>query len=157
MNKICKDCGINYNESYYYCPKCGNELEMLGIEALLERVDRGYKNVYGVWQVTTEGDCEGRSTNRLGIYNGYIDEIALMLADSAYYSLTFEPVIPREVTNRVTKKDYVDVRFGSTSGLRDMTSDEKLAVLSEIFKERNVNISDTNTYGCFKISKKKSK
>lgn len=26
-----------------------------------------YKNPYGIWIVTTEGDCEGRSTRHLGV------------------------------------------------------------------------------------------
>ena len=33
-----------------------------------------YDNPYGIWEVTTEGDCEGRTTRRLGVYSGYIDE-----------------------------------------------------------------------------------
>ena len=35
-----------------------------------------YKNPYGIWIVTTEGDCEGRSTRHLGVFQGYIDDIA---------------------------------------------------------------------------------
>lgn len=35
-----------------------------------------YKNPYGIWIVTTEGDCEGRSTRHLGVFQEYIDDIA---------------------------------------------------------------------------------
>lgn len=43
--------------------------------------------LYGVWEVTTEGDCEGRSTMSLGVFEGWIDEVALSLADKAMYNL----------------------------------------------------------------------
>ena len=26
-----------------------------------------YNNAYGLWEVTTEGDCEGKSTRKLGV------------------------------------------------------------------------------------------
>ena len=35
---------------------------------------------YGTFKVTTEGDCEGKSTRDLGVHTGYIDEIAFALA-----------------------------------------------------------------------------
>lgn len=41
----------------------------------------------GWWEVTTEGDCEGRSTTKLGIHYGHVAEIALSLR--AGYSLRF--------------------------------------------------------------------
>lgn len=47
-----------------------------------------YSN-YGTFEVTTEGDCEGRSVRHLGTFTGYIDEIAFALADKCYYSLRF--------------------------------------------------------------------
>ena len=37
----------------------------------------GYDEVFGTWEVTTEGDVEGRTTKNLGNFTGYIDEIAL--------------------------------------------------------------------------------
>ena len=44
-----------------------------------------YDKVYGLWNVTTEGDCEGRSVRNLGTYEGNIDEIAFALADKCFY------------------------------------------------------------------------
>ena len=34
-----------------------------------------YRELYGTWSVTTEGDVEGKSTTNLGTYTGYVDEI----------------------------------------------------------------------------------
>lgn len=43
----------------------------------------------GWWNVTTEGDEEGRSTKQLGDYYGHIAEIAFHLADKCFYTLQF--------------------------------------------------------------------
>ena len=50
-----------------------------------------YNNAYGLWEVTTEGDCEGKSTRKLGVYEGFIDDIAFALVGSCCYSLRFKP------------------------------------------------------------------
>jgi hypothetical protein len=46
----------------------------------------------GLWKVTTEGDCEGRSTKNLGVHRGHICEIAMALSGATFYSLDFQPV-----------------------------------------------------------------
>ena len=51
--------------------------------------NEAYKKAYGIWTVTTEGDCEGRTTTHLGTYEGYLDEIAFALAGKSSYKLTF--------------------------------------------------------------------
>jgi hypothetical protein len=43
----------------------------------------------GWWDVTTEGDCEGRSTKQLGTHYGHVAEIAFSLKDCGY-SFHFE-------------------------------------------------------------------
>lgn len=48
-----------------------------------------YASPIGWWKVTTEGDCEGRSTTDLGEHYGHVAEIAFALADKAYYGLRF--------------------------------------------------------------------
>lgn len=73
-----------------------------------------YNNFYGIWEVTTEGDVEGRSTRSIGIYEGYIEEIAFYLADKAYYSLFFKraeviqvnPSFHKPTKSSVTIKTY---------------------------------------------------
>jgi hypothetical protein len=50
-----------------------------------------YKSPIGYWKVTTEGDCEGRTTTDLGCFYGHVAEIAFSLADRCLYSLRFTP------------------------------------------------------------------
>lgn len=52
-----------------------------------KKINAPYDNPFGIWHVTTEGDCEGRSPRDLGFHEGYIDEIALALADKCFYEI----------------------------------------------------------------------
>lgn len=66
---------------------------------------------YGTWKVTTDGDCEGRSTRQLGIHEGYLEDIAFALAPQAMYDLTFELAdtkcaLPLPTRNEVFVKLY---------------------------------------------------
>lgn len=71
-----------------FCPNCGEKTP----EATLT------KNLdpKGVWRVTTEGDCEGRSIRDLGTHEGYLDEIAKNLSSLAYYALRFQRMRPND-------------------------------------------------------------
>lgn len=48
-------------------------------------------NPIGWWKVTTEGDCEGHSTDIIGIFYGHVAEIAFANRKKVGYSLRFEP------------------------------------------------------------------
>ncbi len=72
---------------------------------------------YGIWSVTTEGDCEGRTTTNLGIHQGFVDEIAFKLADKCYYYLRFEPVHLDNLTGKNITATKVKIRFSNDSDL----------------------------------------
>lgn len=88
-----------------------------------------YMEPNALWRVTTEGDCEGRSTRTLGIFRGNWYEIALHLADRCCYSLNFEKldetkfILPKTFT-----KDEVDV------GFRDCIGTDFREMLTEVPK-----------------------
>lgn len=42
-----------------------------------------------LWNVTTEGDCEGRSIKHLGCYQGHFVDIAFALRKHSFYVLNF--------------------------------------------------------------------
>ena len=102
-------------------------------------------NVYGTFKVTTEGDVEGRTTRDLGVYSGFIDEIALHLADKSFYTLNFQEVIFDDQP-QVPTKDSVHISFDYTLKL-----DEKK--VKELFKDRPVDVKVSNYYKSFVISK----
>ncbi len=75
---------------------------------------KGFSSPVGWWTVTTEGDVEGRTTNKLGEFYGHIAEIAFHLADKASWKLTFRPFETRKLGKRLilqaTKKGvWVDI------------------------------------------------
>lgn len=59
-----------------------------------------------LYEVTTEGDCEGRSSRSLGIWKGNISDIAFHLADKMFYSLRFEPITINK-PNKISKEKVV--------------------------------------------------
>lgn len=80
-----------------------------------------YSSPVGWWAVTTEGDCEGKSTQHLGTYYGHVAEIAFFLADRAYYGLRFDPSTsifgkPSIIPTYEATKDHVWVSLGIESG-----------------------------------------
>lgn len=109
-----------------------------------------YSNPYGTWKVTTEGDVEGRSISYLGTFTGFIDEIALHLADKCFYSLRFEKT--ETVKEYKPKADSVNVSLDIDSGTWDMNSKEIMEVMKEVFKNRPVQIKESNYYTSFVIS-----
>jgi len=108
-----------------------------------------YESTYGLWQVTTEGDVEGRSTRNLGTFEGHVDEIALHLADQCYYSLQFKLMEPIE--KFVPKKKSVSVMFDIGTGTWDMGRrlTEKMRAF---FADRPVQIEDSNYFSSFTIT-----
>lgn len=103
-------------------------------------------SVYGTFQVTTEGDCEGRTTRDLGIYTGYIDEIAFALADKCYYKLCFTKVEPKKIS-MIPKRDKVEISLDINSGIWDLNNTGAMSYFKELFRERDVEVISVNGYG----------
>lgn len=80
----------------------------------------------GIWEVSTEGDNEGRTKKNLGFFRGHVADIALYLQGEQCYTLIFNPVKENpiiDVTNgRV--KGMVDIAFGIESDTWDLRKDE---------------------------------
>lgn len=103
-----------------------------------------YSN-YGTFEVTTEGDCEGRSVKHLGTFTGYVDEIAFALADKCFYSLRFSLVNPKDL-DMTPKRDTVNVSLDINSGTWDMKPDERVMYFRELLKDRDVEIFPSTSY-----------
>lgn len=117
------------------------------------QTNRKYQNPYGVWRVTTEGDVEGKTTINLGTFEGFIDEIALALADKVYYTLCFHA---SEKLDNKPKAASVSVQLDIDSGTwsNDMSSEDRVREMKMIFKDRPVNILEDNFFSSFKIISK---
>lgn len=100
---------------------------------------------YGTFEVTTEGDCEGRTIINLGTYTGYIDDIAFALADKCFYSLRFTLVQPLDMT---PKCDKVNISLNIDSGIWNMKPGERIAYFRELLKDRDVEVVSSEFGGC---------
>lgn len=108
--------------------------------------------VYGTFEVTTEGDCEGRTTRHLGTYTGYIDEIAFALADKCFYSLEFKLIDPKEI-DMSPKKNKVSIHLSIDSGTWDLSVRNRIEYFKNLFKDReNVVVDEKcNNYASVNI------
>ena len=106
---------------------------------------------YGLWEVSTEGDCEGRSVRKLGIFRGNYQDIAFALADKCYYVLHFKRLdenefnLPKARTRKVVElgfKDALDVNH------KDMAK-EVGAVLAD---ETDIIVEPGRWNGCVKLT-----
>lgn len=114
-----------------------------------------YTNKFGRWKVTTEGDVEGRTTNDLGVWEGYVDEIALHLADKCYYSLTFKFLEPQP-EKLIPVKNKVNIQFDIDSGTWDFSPEGLVKNMKIWFKDRPVQVENCNYYASFTIKSKES-
>jgi len=112
-------------------------------------------SVYGTFKVTTEGDCEGKSTRDLGVYTGYIDEIAFALADKCYYKLRFSLVKPPKELDLTPKSNTVEISLDINSGVWDLEPAKAMEYFQKFFKDRDVEVVSTHGYGSCTISTNK--
>ena len=104
-------------------------------------------NNYGIWNVTTEGDCEGRTMKNLGVWEGYVDEIAFELADKCFYKLYLKPTQINK-PNQIKRKD-VCISIDGLCSL-DTKREEEIRIVKNFFEDRNVFV-DYGNFG-LKIS-----
>jgi hypothetical protein len=100
-------------------------------------------NPVSIWKVTTEGDCEGRSTKELGIFKGHIVDIALSLADKSYYTLNFKETEHPKETLELPKSNKVNVVISDTHYRfkYDFKPKERVIVATEFLQRSTPNNS----------------
>ncbi len=110
---------------------------------------KAYNSAYGLWRVTTEGDCEGRSVRDLGVHSGYLDEIAFALADKCYYSLCFKLVEPLQLD--VPQRSKVNIMLDIDSGTWDMQGGQRINFVANLLKDRDVSVKPCNYYSSVEL------
>ena len=112
----------------------------------MDRDREKYMNPYGKWVVTTEGDCEGRTTEHLGTFEGYLDDIAFALADKCFYTLEFKKVEDEKLKRRPVA--YVNVVLPIESGTwdGDMTREDRVKFFKNMLQGRDVKVTDGNFF-----------
>lgn len=142
----CSSCKQTIMDGSVYCNFCGTRQR--------ESMQKFYQNTKGCWEVTTEGDVEGRTISKFGVFEGHIDDIAKYLFAKKCYSLTFKAVVPKTIDSIVTvgnKELSIPVNFDYESNIHSMSSMEKAFFLKQLFKDRPVEVIPGGGYGDFTI------
>ncbi len=151
----CTKCQKNEaaNTGRKFCGYCGGRMvTTAAVETLVDLMadmPTRYKNTFGTWKVTTEGDVEGRSTTDLGVHTGHIDEIAQSLGARCFYSLRFSPFSPTPAPAEPEDKKpvrQVSILLDIASETWDMSREERAQVLAEIFKTRPISVLQGQYY-----------
>ena len=116
--------------------------------------DYSFTEPYGLWEVSTEGDCEGRSTRKLGIFRGNYQDIAFALADKCYYVLWFKKLDETKFNlPKVKTRDSVDILFDDSHSIaRDDMVEQVQRVLST---DPTISVQPGRWGGCVKLCSKK--
>jgi len=127
----------------------------------LDRIKEWAESPVGVWKVTTEGDCEGRSTKNLGTFFGHVADIAAKLHSQSFYSLKFAKVDPAEVdlSAEMPEEFECSIVLDINSGTWDMKHPVRDRVVSEWLNTEpsayNISPDKCNYYASSGISGKK--
>ena len=132
--KICDKCNKMF-ESYKYCPHCGQELKKY-------KFINGYDTTYGTWIVSKD---LGNRKETIGIFEGYIDEIAFYLNKRGYERLHFKITNFQKVgiCNK-SRGASVLVTLDEESGIQSLGPKEILESFKILLKDRNEKIDSSN-------------
>ena len=112
---------------------------------------QSWMNPVGIWEVSTEADCEGRSTRRIGIFKGHYADIALALADQCCYTLWFRRIDESKmVLPKIQTRDEVDIAFDDSIGIESSTM--RIA-LSPILEKDNIVVRCGHYNGHINVSR----
>lgn len=99
---------------------------------------KDYNSSYGLWKVTTEGDCEGKTIRNLGTYEGNISDIAFYLKNKCEYSLQFSPAKDIKIKPcDVTHYGYVNISLDIDSGTWNMSPEDRVNYFKVLLNTEN--------------------
>ncbi len=146
----CVSCKKHVSPDANFCKFCGTKIER--DKQLLSKINEKYQDAYGTWNVTTEGDVEGRSIRHLGTYKGYLDEVAKSLAGGVFYSLSFTKVGDvEELPEPKREQKEVSVQLNIDSKTWDLCMDTRAEVMATVLKDRPVTVKKGQYFASFII------
>ena len=103
-----------------------------------------------LWHVTTEGDCEGRTTRDLGVHLGHLDDVAFSLAPNSCYKLQFDLVDPSE-WSRLVGQTEVNVSLGIASKTWDLRGPALESYFRAMLAGRDVSVASSNYHASVRL------
>jgi hypothetical protein len=103
----------------------------------------------GIWKVTTEGDCEGRTTKQLGTFKGHVADIAIALASQSCYGLRFEQGKEIELPKPNREIRSVNISFDINTGTWDDPNEDLVPALQQWMElSEPVNVHSVQVMPC---------
>ncbi len=127
------------------------ELTKRKTEASLKVDSNWADSPVGLWKITTEGDCEGRTIDHIATEEGHIGDLALKYAGYAMYQLNFTKAYgtPRPPKERNQVMISLDIK----SKTWDMNKEQRAAAIQK-FLGPNFVVSPTTYYAAVEIKRK---
>ncbi|WP_340032591.1 hypothetical protein NSQ20_12055 [Paenibacillus sp. FSL K6-1122] len=115
----------------------------------LQEMEQENFDVDGVWEFTTELDCEGRRSRRLGRYEGNLYDGIKLYGSQCYYSLRCKRVGFLSIKNSKPRKKSVCFNIEDNSIKPSDKKDqlEKLKVSVPV----GHTLKESNQYGCITL------
>ena len=140
---ICPRCSNQVEGDSQFCRHCGERISLL---VRAEPPVPPYHEPYGYWHVTTEGDCEGRTTKDLGYHKGYLDAIARDLSGNAFYRLQFTVEHPDKINIQRKPRNNVHISLDIASKTWDLDSKTRVEAIAKLLKDRPVKVTESNYF-----------
>lgn len=67
------------------------------INHALNEIQNKYGNPNNIWEVRTEGDCEGRTMRVIGVFQGHIADVYAYCYPRQVYNLYFKSICPPKI------------------------------------------------------------
>ncbi len=146
----CK-CGYQINSVQNFCPNCGEKNT-----TTINLISKEYRNPFGVWKVATNFGEERERTRDLGTYKGFVDEIALYLANKNSHSLVFTRVPDDALIVGLPTKRNVVVQLADDYLTWKASSKDRVSLVASAYKDRPVKVSGASVHGSFTIEIKEA-
>lgn len=130
----CSKCKATNPDDAKYCNQCGTKMPMpFNVKKYIESMPIEYTAPEQLWEITTEGDCEGRTVKELGTHKGYLVDLAARFADQACYTLYFKAVEAKTLPEcKELPVDGVAVALDIKSTTWDLNPQQRALVMQEI-------------------------
>lgn len=112
-----------------------------------------------LWDVYTQGDCEGKSTKIIATEYGHIADLALKYRNHREYTIKFQVHEPEPKEDDpeeadVNEGDQVEIELGINAGLKNANHKEKAIAINKWMKRDDIAINAFGNYGGVIIRKK---
>ena len=147
---VCRRCGVELIEGSKFCHECGTKLALSFDEIkcnVQKRVKNSYLEPFGLWEVSTYSDSLCTKERVLGVFEGFIDDIAFSLYHKSNYELKFKKL----PANKLVKESdslggvvEISLKGVETYDGLPLTDDEEKALICILMQNRPTSVFESD-------------